>query len=234
MRTFVDEPPLRRRSCRRSTTRWCPMTHSADRDRWTNRSPLREDGRWERPWNSPRVEFVVDGGHAVVAPGLSCTEEDERALERFLDNDPRIPDDMRLRIARPGARAPGFALIFELLGTGGPVTGAVEGRGLEAHRTMSAWHMLRGRLPLGHLPGISLGTVRLLCVADLGRRLGSLAGIELVWSDRIAEGSAGTWSRASGLYGILFARDGEVWEYLVDAKGHVVDFGSGSRVNGRR
>lgn len=173
------------------------------------------------------VEFVIHSGHTVSGEEPEPTEA-EGALGQFLNQDPRIPDDVRVRVAPPGKRASGPALILELLDI------STESREAETwlpavERVAAAWRLVRHKLPDDQLPVLSLGTLQLLCMGDLLHRLGSVESIRLLWSGQVAgDDSRDDEELLERLFSVIFARDSQLWSYLVDARGRIVDF-SGSR-----
>jgi hypothetical protein len=177
------------------------------------------------------VEFIIHGGHTVPGEvGPELTAEAEDALARFLEEDPRIPDEMRVRVVRSGPGFAGPGLVIELLSVGRTDATDHDTRMTAVERTMTAWRFVRAKLPTDQLPILSLGALRWLCLGDLHHRLGDVAAVRLLWSGCVDDGVGGPGEPgAEVLYSVIFARRRELWTYLVDARGRIVHFGTGRR-----
>jgi hypothetical protein len=124
-----------------------------------------------------------------------------------------------------GRGAEGLGLALQILEVTGIVTGSILGVVETAKLIARFWkRLLRKKGP----PMLSMGAIKMLCIADLANRVEDLTGFEILHADDVSGGSE-TSHTGLDLFLVLFLRReptfgvaGELWIYLVDAHGKVV------------
>lgn len=184
--------------------------HRPGHDRLTLRA---EFAWWWEPNDEEAFARLEEGDEEVVAEAVNALIGDR--LEGLPEHEAAYTGMGR------GADGPAIAVAFIAIAA---AVGHVNDWFDTAERIGRLWKAIRRR---GRPPKLSLGAVTMLCICDLHRRIGDVSDIQLIWTGDVAAGPQERGFSGEDLYGVLFARAGKLWVYIVDDLGQVIHFGDG-------
>jgi len=170
-------------------------------------------------------------------PEVGESGSEKESVERIAQEEARklaeevgpLPSGMELRGLPTGVGrgAEGWGFVLQLFGVTGTVTGAVLGVVESAKLVGRVWK----RLFKKKSPMLSLGAIKMLCIADLAERKADLAGVELLFAGDVTQGPDASHTGLD-LFLVMFVRQdpnvygtgGDLWIYIVDAHGKLVHF----------
>lgn len=185
---------------------------------------------------STDVEFAYPVGEVNWPKGEQTAQQVvEEEARRITEAAGPFPDEVEFR-ARPasiGRGADGLGLAIQIVTAALQATGGIVGLVEFAKLVGRTWKRLFRKKP----PMLSLGAVKMLCIADLAEREGDLQGVELLFAGDVSRGPDLSHT-GFDLFMVAFLRQdqsvygtgGQLWFYIVDAYGRIVHQGEAQHV----
>lgn len=185
---------------------------------------------------SIEVEFAYPVPEANWPKGDESPEQvAEREAQRIIEAAGPFPEELEFR-ARPasiGRGADGLGIALQVAAVTLQVTGGLVGLVEFAKLVGRTWKRLFRHKP----PMLSLGALKMLCIADLSEREGDLQGVELLFAGDVTRGPDISHTGLD-MFMVVFIRQdqsfygigGQLWFYIVDSYGRIVHQGEAQHV----
>ncbi len=180
------------------------------------------EGREDLGRYTEAPQFVYSAG------GQEPTQEDAAKVAKEIAGEAAGEEGLEIRgvPSSVGRGASGAGIALQVLGIIADVGGSVAAIVVSAKAVARFWKRLfRTKGP----PMLSLGAIKLLCIADLAQRETTLEGIELLHAIDVTGVIADIDHTGLDLFLITFVRplpgyqgEGDLWFYVVDTYGQVI------------